>query len=267
MALAPSLLLLGVPSASIISASTAIWSAAAIPSSRGPEHLVHVADRLAHALADVALRVAVAQLDRLVLAGGGAARHRGAALRAARQHDVGLDGGIAAAVEDLAGVHFDDRAHGRSGYGNGPGQPSRRLTNLNGSGRTPELERRGRASVGAHAVAVLDRADAGERDPGGGLERARVGPTEVRRQGHQQLVVLATLRGELLRPECSSRRASAIVAAATGTARDSSRDAHTGRRGEMAGIGAETVAQVEHGAGPVGARASGPPRSCGSGCA
>jgi len=36
MAFAPSLPLLGVPSASIISASMAIWSAAAIPSSRGP---------------------------------------------------------------------------------------------------------------------------------------------------------------------------------------------------------------------------------------
>ena len=36
MAFAPSLPLLGVPSASIISASTAIWSVAAMPSSRGP---------------------------------------------------------------------------------------------------------------------------------------------------------------------------------------------------------------------------------------
>jgi hypothetical protein len=36
MAFAPTLPLLGVPSASIISASIAIWSAADIPSSRGP---------------------------------------------------------------------------------------------------------------------------------------------------------------------------------------------------------------------------------------
>ena len=81
----------------------------------GPEHLVHVAHGLDDALAHVAARVAVAQLHGLVLAGRRAAGHGRAALGAARQHHLGLDGGIAAAVEDLAGVHFNDRAHDGSG--------------------------------------------------------------------------------------------------------------------------------------------------------
>jgi hypothetical protein len=55
-------------------------------------------DRLLDALAAVAALVAVAQLDRLVGAGRGARRHGGAAHRAVFEHDVDLDGRVAAAV-------------------------------------------------------------------------------------------------------------------------------------------------------------------------
>ena len=69
-------------------------------------------DRLQHALAEIARLVAVAQLDRLMRAGGGARRHRRAAHRAVLQHHVDLDGGIAAAVENFAADDVDDGGHG-----------------------------------------------------------------------------------------------------------------------------------------------------------
>ena len=68
-------------------------------------------DRLAHALAEIASLVAVAQFDRLMRAGGGARRHRGAADRAVFQHHVDFDGGIAAAVENFAADDVDDGCH------------------------------------------------------------------------------------------------------------------------------------------------------------
>jgi len=55
-----------------------------------------VLDRLLDALAEVARLVAVAQLDRFVLAGRRARRNRRGAACARRQRDVDLDGGIAA---------------------------------------------------------------------------------------------------------------------------------------------------------------------------
>jgi len=67
--------------------------------------------RLGHALAAVALRIAVALLDRLVLAGGGAGRHRGAAHGAALQRHVHLDRGIAPAVQNFARDDVDDGGH------------------------------------------------------------------------------------------------------------------------------------------------------------
>ena len=69
-------------------------------------------DRGLHALAAVAL-AAVAQLDRLVLAGRRAARHRRPSVRARRQHDFDLDGRVAARVEDLTAGDVDDLTHGR----------------------------------------------------------------------------------------------------------------------------------------------------------
>ncbi len=72
----------------------------------------HGRDGLLHALAEIAFLVAVAQLDRLVRAGRGAARHRGAAHRAVLQHHIDLDGRVAAAVEDFAADDVDDGGHG-----------------------------------------------------------------------------------------------------------------------------------------------------------
>ena len=70
---------------------------------------VDVGDGLDHALAEVARLVAVAQLDGLVGAGAGARGDGGAAEGAVGQDHIDLDGGVAAAVEDLAGVDGGDR--------------------------------------------------------------------------------------------------------------------------------------------------------------
>src|SRR3546814_149276 len=72
-------------------------------------------DRLQHALAAIALLVAVAQLDGLVRAGGGAGGRRGAAEGAAFQGDVDFDGGIAPGVENLPGLDIDDCGYGPLG--------------------------------------------------------------------------------------------------------------------------------------------------------
>ena len=56
---------------------------------------------------------AVAQLDGLVLARRRARRYRGPAERAGFEAYVDLDGGVAATVEDLAGMDVRDRAHAR----------------------------------------------------------------------------------------------------------------------------------------------------------
>jgi hypothetical protein len=68
-------------------------------------------DRLAHALAEIAALVAVAQFHRLMRAGGRARRHGGAADRTVLQHDIDLDRGIAAAVENFAADDVDDGGH------------------------------------------------------------------------------------------------------------------------------------------------------------
>ena len=58
--------------------------------------------RLAHPFAGEPRLVAVAQLDRLAAAGGGARWHCSTAACATLQNDIDLDGRVAAAVEDLA---------------------------------------------------------------------------------------------------------------------------------------------------------------------
>ena len=68
-------------------------------------------DRLAHALAAIALLVAVAQFHRLMRAGGGAGRHRGAPEGAVFQHHVDLHGRIAAAVENFTSDDVNDGGH------------------------------------------------------------------------------------------------------------------------------------------------------------
>ena len=68
------------------------------------------ADRLAHAAAAIAL-AAISLLDRLMRSGRGARRDRRSSRRAAVERDLDLDGRVAAAVEDLAGVNVGDSGH------------------------------------------------------------------------------------------------------------------------------------------------------------
>src|SRR5690606_34066929 len=72
------------------------------------------------ALAAVSLRLLrVAQLDRFVLSGRGARRHGRAALCAAGECDFDFDGGIAARVENLAGVDGGDVGHADTSWDTG----------------------------------------------------------------------------------------------------------------------------------------------------
>ena len=117
MALAPRRALFGVPSSSISTWSMRRWSSASMPDQRVGDLAVHRFDRVAHALAEIAVRLAVALFDRFVRAGGGARRHRRAAHRAVLQHDIHLDRGIAAAVENFAADDVGDAGHGMSRFG------------------------------------------------------------------------------------------------------------------------------------------------------
>ena len=69
---------------------------------------VDVGDGLAHALAEVARLVAVAQLERFALAGRGARRHAGASARAAVEGHFDFHRRIPARVENLAAMHVND---------------------------------------------------------------------------------------------------------------------------------------------------------------
>ena len=112
MALAPSLALFGVPSSSISISSMPTWSVASMPNSSSAMVVVDVLDGLEHALAAVAVLVAVAQLQRLVRAGGCAGRHRRAPERAVFQHHFHFHGGVAARIQNLAGLDRFDVRHG-----------------------------------------------------------------------------------------------------------------------------------------------------------
>jgi hypothetical protein len=69
---------------------------------------VDVLDRLEHALAAVLALVAVAQLERLMLARARAGGNDGAAARTVLQVNFSLKGGVAPRIEDLAGDDFGD---------------------------------------------------------------------------------------------------------------------------------------------------------------
>ena len=84
------------------------------PGERPGDLVVDVADGLLDSLAAPGL-AAVAQLGGLELAGRGAGRHRGAAAGAVLEHDVDLDGRIAAAVENFAADDVDDGGHAVAG--------------------------------------------------------------------------------------------------------------------------------------------------------
>ena len=83
-------------------------------------------DGLLDALAAIAL-AAIAQFHRLVRAGRGARRHRGAAEGAVLQPHIDFHRGIAAAVEDFAGDDVDDRGHSISSLQDGVFRPRRLL--------------------------------------------------------------------------------------------------------------------------------------------
>src|SRR4029078_10947049 len=68
-------------------------------------------DRLAHALAEVAFLVALAQFDRLMRTGGRSRRDRGATQRTVLQPDIDFDGRIAAAVQDFAAGDINNGGH------------------------------------------------------------------------------------------------------------------------------------------------------------
>src|SRR4029079_15514260 len=76
-----------------------------------PDLLFNVVDRALHALSAIALSVAVAELDRLVLSGARAARHRRAAHDAVRTIDVGFHGRVAPAVENLSRLQLGNDDH------------------------------------------------------------------------------------------------------------------------------------------------------------
>ena len=73
--------------------------------------VIDVLDGLRNALAQVAALVAVAQLACLESAGRSPRRHHRAAEAAVLEHDLDLDGGVAAAVEHLATVDVQNVTH------------------------------------------------------------------------------------------------------------------------------------------------------------
>ena len=72
---------------------------------------VHVIHGREHALATVALRIAVTQFDRFAFARAGAARDGGTTRAARFEDDVHFYSGIAAAVENLARANGNDSSH------------------------------------------------------------------------------------------------------------------------------------------------------------
>jgi len=70
-----------------------------------------VGDGLEDALAEVVGFVAIAEFHSLVLAGGGARRHNGAALSAAFEDDISFHGRISARVEYFAGANGNNFSH------------------------------------------------------------------------------------------------------------------------------------------------------------
>ena len=83
------------------------------PGDRAGDLVVHVADRARDVVAAERL-AAVAQVERLAGAGGGAGRRDGAADAAALQQDLGLHRGTAAAVPHAAAVHERDPGVGHA---------------------------------------------------------------------------------------------------------------------------------------------------------
>jgi len=77
----------------------------------GCNHGFHIGHGLQYALAQIVALVSVAQFHGLVLAGGSARGHDGAAQSAAFQDHVRLNGRIAARVENFAGANGNNFSH------------------------------------------------------------------------------------------------------------------------------------------------------------
>ena len=191
-------------------------------------------------LPPIARLVAVAQLDRLVRAGRGAGRHRGAAARAVLQHDVDFDGRIAAAVEDFAADNVDNGGHGgvRQSYWRAStgsrdppcharrdGRPYRSADGKKAAATRPP----GRASPPRPTRRVLDRVP--NPHPDTELRRAlhRAGihravpdhrPAGFRASRHR--LCAGAVSGRVEVAEALSRTASATTAPSTRTARSPS---------------------------------------------
>ena len=84
------------------------------PGQRLGHQRIHIFDRLLHPLAQIALGIAIAQLQRFIRAGGRAGRNRRAAQRAARQLHIGFKGGIPARIKNFTGVDRCNLEHGDS---------------------------------------------------------------------------------------------------------------------------------------------------------
>ena len=75
------------------------------------DHFRDISHRLGDTLAHPTLLIAVPQLDRFLLAGGGARRHRRPADRAALQHHFRFHRRVATGIDNLPALNFSDRAH------------------------------------------------------------------------------------------------------------------------------------------------------------
>ncbi len=69
-------------------------------------------NRLGHAFAEIARLIAVAQFNRFMRAGRCARRNGRTAKTAVLKQDIDLNSGVAAAVENFAGMNVNDRSHG-----------------------------------------------------------------------------------------------------------------------------------------------------------
>ncbi len=82
-----------------------------MPSSSAARYFVDVIDGFQHAFAGVAALVAVAQFQRFVFAGRGAAGNGGAPAGAAFEDDIGFNGRIAAGIKNFAGKNQFNLSH------------------------------------------------------------------------------------------------------------------------------------------------------------
>ena len=85
-----------------------------LPDERALDLAIHMRDGFLHPLAAIALGIPIAELDGLTLACGRPRGHRGDTDGPRLRHDLHLDGGIAARVQDLAAVDGLDARHARA---------------------------------------------------------------------------------------------------------------------------------------------------------